>query len=98
MRYNNIMTQPIDATYQHGVFRPNEPVAIPEGQRVLIRIEPLGAPADDLRDIADLLDRDVVETCAQSAGTAPSLEEVRAILSKIDGSLADRISEERDER
>jgi predicted DNA-binding antitoxin AbrB/MazE fold protein len=33
------MVHNIDAIYDHGVFRPVEPVALPEGARVHLRVE-----------------------------------------------------------
>ena len=35
------MTYVVDAIYQNGVFRPLEPVAIEENQRVALRVEPI---------------------------------------------------------
>jgi predicted DNA-binding antitoxin AbrB/MazE fold protein len=92
------MSQRIDAIFENGVFRPEVPVNIAEGQRVLLNVEPIQAPPDDLSDIVDLLDVEFEESCRRRAGNAPTLEEVRKALSKFTGSLADRIAEERDER
>jgi predicted DNA-binding antitoxin AbrB/MazE fold protein len=33
------MTHDIDAIYDHGVFRPIQPLAMPEGARVRLRVE-----------------------------------------------------------
>jgi predicted DNA-binding antitoxin AbrB/MazE fold protein len=92
------MSQRIDAIFENGVFRPEVAVNIPDGERVLLHVESKGPVRDDLSDIADVLDIEYTEACRRRRGTAPSLEEVRRILSKFTGSLADRISEERDER
>jgi hypothetical protein len=73
-------------------------VNIADGQRVSLNIDPRPTHADDLSDVADLLDADFGESCRRRTGHAPSLAEVRRILSGFNGSLADRISEERDER
>jgi hypothetical protein len=51
---------------------------------------------DDLSDVADLLDTEYIEMCRRNSGPAPSLDDVRKILSKFEGSLADIIREERD--
>lgn len=41
------MTQAIEAIYERGVFRPAEPVALDEGQRVTLSVEPLAlTPAE----------------------------------------------------
>jgi predicted DNA-binding antitoxin AbrB/MazE fold protein len=92
------MSERIDAIFENGVFRPEVPVNITNGQRVSLDVETKSAPADDLGDVADLLDVEFIESCRQNAQPAPSLDEVRKLLSAFDGSLSDRISEERDER
>ena len=50
------MSQRIDAIFVNGVFRPETPVDVTDGQRVSLNIEPLSTPADDLSDVRDLLD------------------------------------------
>ncbi len=92
------MNRRINAIFDQGVFRPEEPVDIANGQRVSLEVESQSAPTEDLSDVGDLLDVEFMESCRQKAGHAPSLEEVRKVLSAFKGSLADRISEERDER
>ena len=96
--YNKVMSQRIDAIFEKGVFRPEVPVNITDGTRVSLNVESKSLPTDDLSDVEDLLDTEFVESCRQRAQQAPSLEEVRKVLSAFPGSLADRISEERDER
>jgi predicted DNA-binding antitoxin AbrB/MazE fold protein len=63
------MTHDVDAIYDHGVFRPIQPLALPEGARVHLRVEEKNAegqvaskPSDG--EIASLLERlkDVVGT------------------------------------
>jgi predicted DNA-binding antitoxin AbrB/MazE fold protein len=34
------MTHDVDAIYSHGMFRPIEPLALPDGTRVHLRVEP----------------------------------------------------------
>jgi len=92
------MSQRIDAIFENGVFRPETPVNIANGERVSLNIESKSIPTEDLSDVEDLLDVEFMESCRQRSGHAPSLEEVRKVLSVFEGSLADRISEERDER
>jgi len=53
---------------------------------------------DDLSDVEDLPDPEFKDASPATPGPAPSLEEVRKILSAFKGSMSDRISEERDER
>ncbi|MBX9787656.1 MAG: antitoxin family protein [Pirellulales bacterium] len=91
------MIQRVDAIFENGVFRPEQPVHVPDGQRVSLSIETPVDSADDLSDITDLLDHDFMEFCKTHVAP-PGLSEARAILSKFKGSLADFISEERSER
>jgi len=96
--YNSPMHHDIDAIFENGVFRPEEPVSIADGEHVSLNIRSKPAAAHELSDVADLLDIEFMESCRQRSGHAPSLNQVRDILSTFKGSLADRISEERDER
>src|SRR6266478_2713196 len=84
------MAREIDAIYENGVLRPLEPLDLEEQQRVRITI-------DDGDPLADLLDTEFMEWCARkAAGDVPSIEEVRQMLSKIKGSMADVVIAERD--
>lgn len=48
------MVHNIDAIYDHGVFRPIEPLALPEGTRVHLRVEDKnGTPAGASNGAAD---------------------------------------------
>ena len=91
------MSHRIDAIFENGVFRPEVPVNIPNGERVSLDVEVQTKRTDDLCDVQDLLDVEYMESCCQNGKHAPSLEEVRKLLSAFDGSLADRIAQERDE-
>ncbi len=53
---------------------------------------------DDPRGDEHLLDVAYMDACAKDADPSVTLEEVRKILSKISGSLADTVIAERDER
>jgi predicted DNA-binding antitoxin AbrB/MazE fold protein len=94
------MNQRIDAIFENGVFRPELPVNIPDGERVSLQVESRYVVDDDLRDVEHLLDIEYIEDCRRRVRPAggPSLAGVRAILSKYQGSLADDISAERDDR
>lgn len=92
------MSDRIDAIFEHGVFRPEVPVNIPEGERVVLGVERLLAVGDDLDDVRDLLDLEFVHTCREAAVAAPSLPDVRNALSVFQGAFSDTIAEERDER
>jgi predicted DNA-binding antitoxin AbrB/MazE fold protein len=87
-----MMSKPIEAIYENGVLRPLEPLGLEEHQRVTVTI------AEDGEEQDDLFDPEFTEWCAEQSRNAPSLEEVRQILSKIRGSMADVVIAERDER
>jgi predicted DNA-binding antitoxin AbrB/MazE fold protein len=88
------MNEWVEAIFENGAFHPQTPVNVTEGERVSLQVQPASADADDLSDIRDLLDLEYLEFCRQSAIEAPSLEEVRTILGRFQGSLSDRIIEE----
>jgi len=92
------MIQRIEAIFENGVFRPEVPVNIANGERVSLDVETTFSPTNELNDVGDLLDVEFMDSCRRNAGYMPSLEEVRKLLSVFEGSLSDRISEERDER
>jgi predicted DNA-binding antitoxin AbrB/MazE fold protein len=97
------MSERIDAIFENGVFRPEVPIHIANGQRVSLDVASLDVESrsnstNDLGDVADLLDLDFMESCRQNNAAVPSIDEVRNLFGKFKGSLADRIIEERDER
>jgi predicted DNA-binding antitoxin AbrB/MazE fold protein len=92
------MSERIDAIFENGVFRPEVPVNIPNGERVSLDVERQPVIDDDLADVWDLLDHEYMRNIKQNDRPAPSLEEVRDALSVFKGSISDMISEERDER
>ena len=85
------MSKQIEAIYENGVLRPLVPLSLDEHQRVMITI------ADDSVEEEDLFDPAFTRWCAEQSHNAPSLEEVRQALSKIQGSMADIVIAERDE-
>ena len=95
---NASMTYRVEAIFEGGVFRPTDPLDLPDGQRVSLKVNTKPAGIDDLDDVQDMLDTDFAQSCSANAESAPSLAEIRGILSAFSGTLADRISEERDER
>jgi predicted DNA-binding antitoxin AbrB/MazE fold protein len=92
------MSERIDAIFENGVFRPEVPVNILNGQRVSLDVEKKSDTTDDLADVSDLLDVQYVDACRQNSHVAPSLADVQQRLSAFAGSLSDRIVEERNER
>jgi len=98
MPYNSNMNQRIDAIFENGVFRPVVPVNLASGEHVSLNIESQTALSGGFENIKDLLDVEFIASCRQGANEVPSLEEVHNLLSNVDGSLANRIVHEREER
>jgi len=91
------MDQSIEAIYENGVFRPQEPVHIANGERVTLIVS--SKPnTTDLSDVADLLDEAYIKSCGERSRNAPLLDEVRKSLTGFGGSLSEFICQERDER
>jgi predicted DNA-binding antitoxin AbrB/MazE fold protein len=84
------MSKRFDVIYENGVFRPLQPVDVPEHQRITITIPEVPAmPSDE-----DWLDLDYERWAATQTKEEVSLEAVRQALSKIPGSLtADFLAE-----
>ena len=89
-----MMRKTLTAIYEQGVFRPLELPDLPEQQRVTLVVS---AVSPSLQE-EDWLDVECQEECAAEADERVSLEEVRAALSKIPGSLTADFITERDER
>lgn len=83
----------IDAIYENGVFRPLNPVALKDRQRVGLTI--VEANSDPL---AELLDPTAADSLDYPLPGPNGLEAVRQALSKIEGSWADDIIAEREDR
>ena len=78
------MVRQVDAIYEGGVLRPLQPVELPESEHVMVTI----ATLDEVRTSRDW---DVVEMALAATADLkriPSIEEVRAALSVIPGSLS----------
>jgi len=83
----------VEAVYEHGVLRPLQPLSLEERQRVRLTI------SDSPRQVGDL-DMAVVERArveASRLGTVPTIEEVRAALASIPGSISDDVIADRGE-
>ena len=87
------MKQQVDAVYENGVFRPLTPVALGESQKVTLTF----ADADPALAFLDseLIERARAEVAALEH--VPTIEEVRARLATIPGSMAETVIEERGE-
>jgi len=87
------MTRHVEAVYEHGVLRPLEPLSLAESQRVKLTISDTGTghSSPDM----EFLKWAQAEVAAMTR--VPSIEEVREVMSKIPGSLAEDIIAEREE-
>jgi predicted DNA-binding antitoxin AbrB/MazE fold protein len=89
------MNRWVEAVYENGVLRPLEPLPLKEHQKVSLTVSDTEDP------LACMIDYAFVESARreiQRAGHIPSLEEVRGILSRIPGSLAANIGDQREDR
>jgi predicted DNA-binding antitoxin AbrB/MazE fold protein len=80
----------IQAVYQNGVFKPKEPVTLPEGREVTVNLTESA--------IDRLLDTEYHAECEADASPVPTLAEVRAALAVIPGDMTADFATERDER
>lgn len=92
------MSQRIPAIYLDGVFRPDSPVDLADGNRVVLNVEPCELKQAGLEGVEDLLDGEYTAACGRRAGDAPTLSEVQQLLGVYQGSLSEGIAAERDER
>jgi predicted DNA-binding antitoxin AbrB/MazE fold protein len=82
------MSKRLDVIYENGVFRPLEPVDLPEQQRVQVTVA----------DEDEWLDRDDIQWAASQVQETVSLGAVRKALAKIPGPLTADFIAERDDR
>ena len=84
------MTRSVQAVYENGVLRPLEPLALREHQQVTVTVT-------DQKD-GDCLDSAFLCYLETQADESVTLEEVRAGLAKIPGSMVEDFRGERDDR
>jgi predicted DNA-binding antitoxin AbrB/MazE fold protein len=89
-RRTTTMTKILQAVYKGGVLRPLEPLDLREEQLVNITIT-------DEVPLEPWLDTECLAACHEADDTV-SLEEVRAALAKIPGSLTEDFIAEREDR
>jgi len=85
------MIQEVEAVYEHGVLRPLRPLSLSEHQQVRLTISDTPAQASE-RDMA-VVERARLEVSILT--TSPTIEEVRAALASIPGSLSHDVIAER---
>jgi predicted DNA-binding antitoxin AbrB/MazE fold protein len=88
----NVMTRNLKAVYENGVLRPLEPVPFLEHEVLDLTV------ADGPVVPDELLDTEFLRYCEIMADDSVTIEEVRAALSKIPGSMAEEIHNERNDR
>jgi predicted DNA-binding antitoxin AbrB/MazE fold protein len=86
------MTRNLKAVYENGVLRPLEALPFREREIVNITVSDGAAVPDEL------VDTEFVTDCQEWADDSVSLEQVRAVLAKIRGSMADQVGRHRDDR
>jgi len=84
------MTQSLRAVFEQGVLRPLEPLSLKEHQHVTLTVTD--------SENGDWSDNTFLRSIESDADESISLEEVRAGLGKIHGSMTDDFRRERDER
>jgi predicted DNA-binding antitoxin AbrB/MazE fold protein len=84
------MSQSCQAVYENGVLRLLEPLPLKERQQVTVTVSE-GVESDRL-------DGTFLRYLEEQADDSVTLEQVRAALAKIPGSMADDFRSERDER
>ena len=85
------MTKTLQAVYEKGVLRPLEPLDLREQRLVHVTVSDEAPPEPRL-------DAECLAACAGEADDGVSLDEVRAALAKIAGSLTEDFIAEREER
>jgi predicted DNA-binding antitoxin AbrB/MazE fold protein len=87
------MHERIEVVYENGVLRPLGPLPpqLREHQRLRVTIDTPGAPEDRL-------DSACLAAARRDADPTGSLEEVRGILAKVPGTLAQAVIAQREER
>lgn len=81
------MLNDVDAVYENGVLRPLQPLLLSEHERVKLTVA--------RGELEDWLDIEFMDACCVDADPAITLEQVRASLAKILGSMDDAIQEDR---
>ena len=76
----------IPATFEHGVFRPTEPVQLPEGCQVELSVVPLSAPPTDQSTETTPASESIEEQLRRIADSVPAEEWAR-----LPADLTDRL-------
>ena len=88
------MPKTFEAVYENGLLRPLESLRLAERQRVSLTIDETPAPTTD----DDLLDQDLLSILEAEELPEVTLEQVRAALANVPGSMIEDFVAEREER
>lgn len=81
------MLKEVEAVYENGVLRPLKPLPLTEREHVKVTVS---------RDAEEeWLDAEFMDACAAEADPTATLEQVRASLAKIRGSMDEAINRDR---
>ena len=86
------MPKTFEAVYENGLLRPLESLRLAERQRVSLTIDETPAPTTD----DDLLDQDLLSILEAEELPEVTLEQVRAALAKVPGSMTEDFVAERE--
>jgi predicted DNA-binding antitoxin AbrB/MazE fold protein len=86
----------VDAVYENGVLRPLQPLDLKEHEHVIVSV--VQTMPTRSRSHLDVEYIEKIKRELQDAEPAPGLDEVRARLAKIPGSMAAEIISERGDR
>jgi predicted DNA-binding antitoxin AbrB/MazE fold protein len=86
------MTRNVKAVFENGVLRPLEAVPFREKELVNLTVSDSAMVPDEL------IDSELLDDCQALADDSVTLDQVRAALAKIPGSMAEQIIRERDDR
>jgi len=81
----------VDAVYENGVLKPLRPLDLAEHEQVVVVIKEARDESDDEAIQKAAFMARTREEIESYEGPVPSLEEVRRILSKVPGSLSEKI-------
>jgi predicted DNA-binding antitoxin AbrB/MazE fold protein len=85
------MSNTVPAIFENGLLRPLEELPLRQNQRVVLHVEEVADSADELEDIG------FAAYCRHEGDPSITVEEVRAALAVIPGTLTAACSAERDE-
>ena len=88
------MQKTFEAVYENGLLRPLESLRLAERQRVSVSIDEAPASLSD----EHLLDQELLRSLDEEQFPEVTLEQVRAALAKIPGTMTAAFTAEREER